>query len=289
MPDIREVLVEIAARLGGAPDRAAELIRERAEASDRLHKALGALEEFEAKVAGEVAAARDQDGRPLYPNEAARKAEVLRRLAADRDYQALEAEADAARARLHGLDAEIERASLRHRSDYAVVRLAAALLGAGKADIAEAVLGAYHRAGADTDGSANANGTGADGTNARSATSQDQAPQGQVFFQGQGHTQAQGQGQAQPQTQGQGGQGHAQPRGQDNGLEASVFTVLEARPGSSPGTVRAWCEGADGRKVAVYGKNGAGEALAGAVGRRVEVRYRRGDKGLIAVEARPVA
>ncbi|MGI6284851.1 hypothetical protein SEF58_03415 [Neomoorella humiferrea] len=65
------------------------------------------------------------------------------------------------------------------------------------------------------------------------------------------------------------------------------MTVLEARPGSSPGTVRAWCEGAEG-KVVVYGKNGAGEALAGAVGKKVQVRYRHGNKGLIAVEVRPV-
>lgn len=48
-------------------------------------------------------------------------------------------------------------------------------------------------------------------------------------------------------------------------------------------------EGSDGRRMVVYGKNGAGQALADAVGRRVEVRYRRGDKGLMAVEARPVA
>lgn len=274
MPDIREVLTEIAGRLGGAPDRAAGLIRERAEAADRLHKALAALEELEARVAGEVAAERDGDGRPAFPNEAARKAEALRRLAGDREHQALKAEADAARARLRGLDAEIERASLRHRGDAVIVQLAAALIGAGMADAAEAVLEAYHRA---------ANGTGGS-TNAGDANAQDQAPQGQ------GHTRAPGQSQVQPQV---GGQGESQPQGhdqgRDNGPEAAVFTVLEARPGSSPGTVRAWCEGPDGRKVAVYGKNGAGEALAQAVGRRVEVKYRRGDKGLIAVEARPVA
>jgi hypothetical protein len=36
--------------------------------------------------------------------------------------------------------------------------------------------------------------------------------------------------------------------------------------------------------VAVDGKNGAGEALAGAVVEKVQVRYRHGNKGLIAVE-----
>lgn len=268
MPDIREVLAGIAARLGGAPDRAAALIKERAGASDRLHRALGAMEEFEAKIAGEVAAEKDGNGRPAFPNGAARKAGVLRRLAADPEYRALKEEADAARMRLRELDAGIERASLRHKSDVVITHLAAALIGAGKAETAEAVLAAYHSAGADAGGSANANGTDAGDTNARDQASQDR---------GQGSQAVAAQAQVQPQVREQ---------GQNNGLGAAVFTVLEARPGGSPGTVRAWCEGQDGRRVAVYGKNGAGEALAGAVGRRVEIRYRKGDRGLIALSVR---
>jgi len=76
-----------------------------------------------------------------------------------------------------------------------------------------------------------------------------------------------------------------QPANTD-GTETGTFTVLEARPGKSPGTVRAYCQAADGSKYAVYAKNGSGQALAGAVGRRVTVKYRQGDKGLIALDVR---
>jgi len=39
----------------------------------------------------------------------------------------------------------------------------------------------------------------------------------------------------------------------------------------------------DGRRVPFMGRTGSGESLAGAVGRRVEIRYRKGDRGLIAL------
>lgn len=68
-----------------------------------------------------------------------------------------------------------------------------------------------------------------------------------------------------------------------DGTETGTFTVLETRAGKSPGTVRAYCQAADGNKVAVYAKNGNGQVLAGAVGKTVNVKYRQGDKGLIAL------
>lgn len=71
-----------------------------------------------------------------------------------------------------------------------------------------------------------------------------------------------------------------------DGTATGAFTVLETRAGKSPGTVRAYCQAADGSRVAVYGKNGSGRALAGAVGKQVQVRYRQGDKGLIALDVR---
>jgi chromosome segregation ATPase len=80
----------------------------------------------------------------------------------------------------------------------------------------------------------------------------------------------------------------AQGQAKADGLETGTFTVLEVRAGKSEGTVRAYCEGDTG-KVAVYAKNGAAKVLSGAAGRKVEVRFRRLDKGLFAVEARPVA
>ncbi|MGB9804374.1 hypothetical protein, partial [Desulfofundulus sp.] len=69
----------------------------------------------------------------------------------------------------------------------------------------------------------------------------------------------------------------------DDGTETGTFKVLEARPGKSPGVVRAYCRAKDGTKHAVFAKNGAGQALAGAVGKTVEIKYRQGDKGFIAL------
>jgi len=78
----------------------------------------------------------------------------------------------------------------------------------------------------------------------------------------------------------------APPKAQVNGdgTETAVVTVLEARAGASQGTIRAFCETPGGRH-AVYGKNGVGQTLAGAVGKQVRIKYRRGDKGLIALAA----
>jgi hypothetical protein len=82
----------------------------------------------------------------------------------------------------------------------------------------------------------------------------------------------------------------AQPNGQaqaaGDGTETGTFTVLEVRSGKSPGAVRAYCQAIDGTKHAVYAKNGAGQALAGAVDKTVEIKYRQGHKGLIALGVR---
>jgi hypothetical protein len=72
--------------------------------------------------------------------------------------------------------------------------------------------------------------------------------------------------------------------GNGNGLKQAVVKVLEARPGKSEGTVRAWCETEDGDKVAVFGKNGTAKKLAAAVGGTVRVEYREGDYGWFAVK-----
>lgn len=79
-----------------------------------------------------------------------------------------------------------------------------------------------------------------------------------------------------------------------NGLKAGtnndkIFLVLEARPSKSPGTVRAFCEGSDGQKVAVYAKNGNGQTLLRCLGKKVKIECTPGDKGLIAYKVEPVA
>ncbi len=68
-----------------------------------------------------------------------------------------------------------------------------------------------------------------------------------------------------------------------------VFLVLEARPGKSPETIRAYCEGPDGKKVAVYAKNGNGQMLLRCLGKRVKIECTPGDKGLIAYKVEPIA
>lgn len=64
--------------------------------------------------------------------------------------------------------------------------------------------------------------------------------------------------------------------------ESGEFMVIETRPGSSPGTVRAYCEAEDGTKHAIFAKNGMGQKLNQSIGKKVSVKYRQGDKGLIA-------
>ncbi len=243
-------MVQIAVRLREMPDRAAELVLRRGELSDRLHRVLDDLKAREAEVAGVVAAETDGNGGKKYPNEAARNAEIRRRLQADPAYLAATTEADRLRQELRAVDAEAEQVGRRHRSDCQVAYLVTSLLGAGLRAEAEAVLAAY--------------GAEPEAQREPQAQAEPEPPKAE----------------AEPKTEPQA------PKA--DGLETGTFTVLEVRAGKSEGTVRAYCEGPDG-KTAVYAKNGAAKVLSGAVGRKVEVRFRRLDKGLFAVEARPVA
>jgi len=55
------------------------------------------------------------------------------------------------------------------------------------------------------------------------------------------------------------------PAGQNQAddTETGTFTVLETRASKSPGTVRAYCQAVNSdQKVAIYAKNGSGQALA---------------------------
>lgn len=247
---MRDVLIDIAKRLGEAPALSGELVRKRAEISDALHKNLDTMKEREVEVAGAVAAEKNGDGKPVYPNEQARQAEIAKRLQADTGYQFVKGEVERLRQELRELDARIEEAGRRHRSDSNMAYLVASLLSAGLKQEAEDILAAYSDS---TSGVA-----GAPEQNSRS--------------------EAEAKLQALPEASSSGSEE----------LETGVFRVLEARPGKSEGTIRAYVEGPDG-KVALYAKNGAGKTLAAAVGRTVEAKYRRLDRGLYAVQVRPVA
>jgi len=235
-------LSEIVKRMGETPEKAGKLVRERGQAADALHKALDDAKSVEIRVAGEVAAQKNRDGKPVYVNAAMREFETARRLAEHKEYQELQGKIETYRNALRTLDAALESLRLRAASDQQVVALATALVNAGRVADAEAILGAY----AGTD-----------------ALKEQEAPKGQVPAEA-------------PKTQA------------NDGTETAVVTVLEARAGATQGTIRAYCEAPDGRH-AVFGKNGVGQTLAGAVGRQVEIRYRRGDKGLIALAAKVVA
>jgi hypothetical protein len=187
-----------------------------------------------------------------YCNEAARNAETARRLKGHKEWLELRDKVvPEARKALERAEAALEQLKLQCQADIAVVNLIAARYHAGDPDKARKILEAYF--------------VGSGEVDASESMPPDLEPEQPVPVHEQGQVQPQG-----------------------NGLETGTFTVLEARAGSSPGTVRAWCEGPEG-KVAVFGKNGAGKALAGAVGKQVEVKYKRGDKGLIAIGVRPVA
>ncbi|MGO0122227.1 hypothetical protein [Desulfothermobacter acidiphilus] len=85
-------------------------------------------------------------------------------------------------------------------------------------------------------------------------------------------------------TQDQRGEEVAATRGSaESDLEEGVFEVLETRR-SDKGVLRAWTEDEKGRKVAVFAKGGAAEALERAAGKKVKIRFRRLDKGLFAVK-----
>ncbi|MGB9792586.1 MAG: hypothetical protein ACPLTR_08435 [Thermacetogeniaceae bacterium] len=244
---MREVLIDIAKRLGEIPTLTGELVRRRAEVSDLLHKVLDSLKEREVETAGAVASEKNGDGKPAFPNEQARQAEISRRLQADAEYRRMRDETDRLRQELRELDARIEETGRRHRSDANMVYLVASLLNAGMREDAEAVLQAY-----------------AEGAAAAAAPS--------------GEEQA---GEDTSPAVGQPAEADA-----DDGLEIGTFKVLEARPGKNEGTVRAYVQGALGKAV-LYAKNGAGKLLIASVGKTVEAKYRRLDKGLFAVQVRP--
>ncbi|MEW6447459.1 MAG: hypothetical protein AB1426_05155 [Bacillota bacterium] len=249
MAEIREILTEVCARLGQLPDAAANLLDRRKAAGDALHRALDAVKEIEARVAGQVAQETDGNGGRKYPNEQARQAEIARRLAANREYQAAKAEVERLRAEVNALDVEIERVGRRHRSDANLVYLVASLFQAGRADLAEAALVAYGQA----------------------KPEPQEAPLPPELTAGD-----------------PGGEPALPHDGPQVGLITCRLKVLEVRE-NDRGTVRAWCKTGFNGHTAVFAKGQVAEVLRGAAGRIVEVEGKRLDKGIYAVKVRAVS
>ena len=72
-------------------------------------------------------------------------------------------------------------------------------------------------------------------------------------------------------------------RNNEEDMETGIFKILEIRE-SSPGTIRAWSEDEEKEKIAIYVKNGLRQKAyqAEELGKKIFVKYRQGDKGLIA-------
>jgi hypothetical protein len=247
-----KTLKELVEKTRTLPEQVAAMMAELAAKKQALHDLLAGQKEIEARVAGEVAAENGTDGRKKFPNEEARKGEVARRLKADTRYQAIEQELNRVRLELVELETNLERARYEFRAASTLLTLLASAVQANRPDIEQAVL---------------AHGAEPEAAEEPQAQAEPEPPR------------AEAEPKPEPQAQGQ---------AKADSLETATFKVLEVRSGKSEGTVRAYCEGPEG-KVAVYAKNGAARALSGAVGRQVQIRYRRLDKGLFAVEARPVA
>ncbi|NSW84515.1 MAG: hypothetical protein HPY90_14990 [Syntrophothermus sp.] len=243
------MLANLVAQAKVLPGEIERLTLELASKKQALHELLALRSQREAEIAGEVANETNGDGKKRFPNEEARKAEIARRLAQDAWWQDSEKYLKEMRSELVELEARLERSRYEHRTATTLLNLLAAGIQAGNQAVIEAVLQEQERPQEDRKEQALANFI----NGLKGEIPQEQPPQEQEKQNG-------------------------------NGLKEAKVRVLEARPGKSEGTIRAWCETGDGEKVAVFGKNGAGKKLAGSVGEVINVRYKEGDYGWFAVK-----
>ena len=247
-------MFKLVQNLAGNGERIENLVIGLADARQALHDTFEALKRHEVLISGQVAAER-KNSQPAFPNEDTRKAEVVRRLETDPEYQKLKMKLQDARVNLAFAEAELERAKADHAGLVAMTGLITAMVNAGKIDDVERfvhdVLGSDNLS--DKHQTRDCGNAGCNNPVGTSSTSSQTAVTG--------------------------------PEGDE--LETGVFMVLEARE-SRPGTVRGYCQSADGSKVAVYAKNSHGQILACAVGQFVQISYRKGDKGLIATSVKLV-
>lgn len=244
-----EKMKGIISRLATDPQTIAAMIIQRSAASDELHLQLDIIQEREVKIVGQVADRRKGDGSPVFPNRELREAEAQRILETDTDFIAAKNNADVARRELRQLDAAIESATRRNNSDQTIVNLITALLNTGKYQEVNEVVSVYQACGGVTNNSG-----------IQQKTIQET-------------------------------QNQTTPINTTNNVETgtvAVVTILEVRT-TKPGTVRAYCQAEDGSKVPVFAKNGNAQALLGATGRKVVIKYQTVDRGWFAYEVQLVA
>ncbi|MFZ5633718.1 MAG: hypothetical protein ACOY40_12825 [Bacillota bacterium] len=247
-------MFKLAQDLARSGERIENLVIGLADARQALYDTFEALKKHEVIISGQVALER-KNSQPAFPNEDMRKAEVVRRLEADPEYRELKERLQDARVNLAFAEAELEREKANHAGMVAMAGLLTAMVNAGRIDDVERFVLEVLCAGGRSD----------------KDPAQDSGKNNGLVSAGAGMSCGQ------DSTNGL----------EDSELQTGAFMVLEARK-SRPGTVRGYCQAADGNKVAVYAKNGHGQTLAGAVGGFVQVSYRRGNKGLIATSVKLV-
>jgi len=230
------------------------------DARQMLHDIIDAIKRLEVLVAGNVASER-KNNQAIYPNEDVRKAEVVKRLENNNEYISLKEKLQDARMNLAFVEAELEKEKANHAGMVAITGLMTAMISKGQdkalsnLEVAiSTIFSGKQEYRADKETAVSVGGQ----------TANRQSTQG---F---------------PQQQNAAANAEA-----DEELETGIFKVLEVRE-SSPGTIRGYSEAEDGSKVALYGKNGIGRTIAGAVDKYIQVWYKRGNKGLICTSARIV-
>jgi len=121
------------------PEKIENLVGEIAETKQSVHELTERKRLMEAEVAGEVASENGDDGRRRYPNEEARKAEIVRRLTENQEYQNICNEINQKRERLASLEAELEKNRYEHRTATTLLNLYASALTAGRPDIEQMI------------------------------------------------------------------------------------------------------------------------------------------------------
>lgn len=122
-------LVEQARRLPAEVEKAAVEVQE---LKQQLYELAEMQKRVEAEIAAEVANERNGDGKPKFPNEAARAGEINRRILASEKWRELKRDVDEARKAWWEAEARLERLKLEHRTAIALLDVVAGAIRAGK-------------------------------------------------------------------------------------------------------------------------------------------------------------
>lgn len=140
---MREILILLGGRLRELPAQISELLVKKAEAAEQIRQKTERMKEIELATAIQVASEKKEDGKPIYPNETTRQAEVAKRLKANTEYTWLDAEISTLKKFTLTADKELELMTRTFKADTTILAAVSALLTTGKVEDAEALLKAY--------------------------------------------------------------------------------------------------------------------------------------------------